>query len=564
MKYAENDRLRPFSNLRSLMLIRAVSRIAMLVMTLSLVAIATPAAANNCLQDEYGKKVVCTANDVSIASASNIRKLDGTPLTTCPSGGTFSFIADFHIVTTATARENIGMYFQTAGGSNALTGTCSDNIISPLHDAGANGIVSCGSGAGQIPCLGSALYHEYDTSLAGDNCGDTTSADGTNQIVTVEVDNAKCQAAAGSKNVALPACTSWQQPGGALLCASSPPNTGWPYVPAAVPGSPSKCNCNTALTIPVQVQTPGVTVTKSATPTSVNDPGGTVTYSVAVTNNLSGFGNVTLNQICDSAYGTIVTQADQPACPTGITGLDGTASTASPASCSVPQTITFGSTYTCTFTVNETEQYSSPSVTDIATANGVGQDGVAPFSNQSNSVTVTFNEAPTTATTAKSFISTQAGCATVRYDVDIHNTSGADETLMLEASAPGTPPVVALNDSQYGDVTKVQGNVLGTTCGIASGSYGLGTMASGKPGALMSTAGTLPSTIATGGDYTCQFDAQFCSGLGTVTTSTGSCNGIQQTDTITPALLDDEGNPFTNVSNTLTVSECFSADVQSQ
>jgi len=135
---------------------------------------ASPAAAGNCLKDVYGKNVQCTANDVSIASASNIRKLDGSTLSTCPAGGYFDFIADFHIVTTATSRENIGMYFQTAGGSSALTGTCSDNIISPLHDPGANGVGTCGSGINQIPCLGSALYHEFDTSLVGDNCGDTT------------------------------------------------------------------------------------------------------------------------------------------------------------------------------------------------------------------------------------------------------------------------------------------------------------------------------------------------------------------------------------------------------
>jgi hypothetical protein len=513
---------------------------------------ASPAAANNCLKDEYGKNVQCSANDVSVASASNVRKLDGSSLTTCPANGTFSFIADFHIVTTATSRQNIGLYFQTAGGSSALTGTCSDNIISPLHDPGQNGIVSCGSGVGQVPCLGSALYHENDTSLTGDNCGDTLSADGNDQIVTVEVDNALCKAAAGSKNVALPACTSWQQPGGALLCASTPPNKGWPYVTAAVPGSPSKCNCNTALTIPVQVQSPGVTVTKSADPTSVTDPGGTVTYSVAVKNDLSGFGTVTLNQICDSAYGTIATVSGQPACKPGITGLDGTAK---PLSCSLPQQIAFGNTYTCTFTADLTEPNSSPSVTDVATANGVGQDGVTAFSNTSNSVTVTFNEAATTASTVKSFVSTQAGCATVRYGVDIHNSSSADETLTLLASAAGTPPVIALNDSQYGDVTKVQGKVLGTTCGQTAGQ---GTL-NGSAGA-----GALPTTIATGADYKCLFDAQFCGALGSVTTGTGTCNGLQQIDTITPALLDDEGNAFTNSSNTLTVSECFSPDVQSK
>jgi hypothetical protein len=538
--------------------------LAMVMTMLALVTSATIAsAAGNCLKDEYGKNVQCSANDVSVAFADNPRDLQGNPLTGpgkgCAAGQMFSFIADFHIVTTATARENIGLYFQTGGGSSALTGgTCSDNIISPLHDPGQNTTGSCGSGAGQVPCLGSALYHEYDTSLTGDNCGDTTSADGTNQIVTVEVDNALCKAGINGL-LSLPNCTSWQQPGGALLCASSPPNKGWPWVPAAIPGSPSKCHCDGSFTVPIQVQTPGVSVTKSADKTSLDDPGGTVTYTVAVTNNKSNFGSVTLNQVCDSAYGTIAAVTGQTTCPAGIPGLDGTAT---PASCKLPATIALGSTFNCTFTANMTEQ-NSP-VTDTATANGVGADGVTGFSAPSNSVTVTVNEAPTTATTTKSFVSTQAGCATVRYSVDIHNSSSADETLKLLASAAGTPPIIALNDSQYGDVTQKQGNVLGTTCGVANNSYGLGTMASGQPGALLSTAGTLPATIAAGADYTCQFDAQFCGAIGSVTKSSGTCNGIQQIDTITPALLDDEGNTFTNTSNQLTVSECFSPDVQSQ
>jgi hypothetical protein len=528
---------------------------------------ALPASASNCLKDEYGKSVTCTANDVSVASASNPRHLDGSPLQSCSAGQPFSFIADFHIVTTATARENIGLYFQTAGGSNALTGTCSDNIVSPLHDSGQNGILNCGSGAGQVPCLGSALYHEFDTSLTGDNCGDTTSADGTNQIVTVEVDNVQCKAGANGL-LSLPNCTSWQQPGGAILCASSPPNTGWPWVPAAIPGSPSKCNCNAGFTVPIQVQTPGVSATKSCsvngganqTSCSMNDPGGTVTYTVAVTNDKSNFGSVTLNKICDNVYGTIATAAGQSACPAGAAGLDGTAT---PVSCTLPSTIALGGTFNCTFTANATEQ-NSP-VTDTATASGVGADGVTGFFAQSNSVTVTLNEAASTAVTTKSFVSNQAGCTTVRYGVDIKNTSSADETLTLLASNPtANPPVIALSDSQYGDVTKIQGSVLGTTCGVAVGSYGLGTMASGKPGALLSTAGVLPTAIAVGGDYTCQFDAQFCGAFGSITTSNSTCKGLQEKDTLTPALVGDEGEAVTNTSNSLTVSECLTTDVQSQ
>jgi hypothetical protein len=100
---------------------------------LALLLRASPASANNCLKDEFGKNVTCTAGDVKIASASNIRALDGTALKSCNSGSTFSFVADFLVVTTATARENIGLYFATAGQSSALTGTCSANIISPLH-----------------------------------------------------------------------------------------------------------------------------------------------------------------------------------------------------------------------------------------------------------------------------------------------------------------------------------------------------------------------------------------------------------------------------------------------
>src|SRR6266576_6532082 len=100
---------------------------------LEVAVLAATASAQTCLKDEYGKNVQCTANDVRVAFADNPRALDGTSLTSCTAGATFSFVADFHVVTTATARENIGLYFQTNGGANALTGTCSDNIISPPH-----------------------------------------------------------------------------------------------------------------------------------------------------------------------------------------------------------------------------------------------------------------------------------------------------------------------------------------------------------------------------------------------------------------------------------------------
>jgi hypothetical protein len=92
--------------------------------------------AQTCIEDRYfqatGGHLTRTANDVRIARASNIRDTSGNPLESCVSGQTFSFIADFTVQTTATARYDIGLYFATDGDPNhdgALAGQCSTNII---------------------------------------------------------------------------------------------------------------------------------------------------------------------------------------------------------------------------------------------------------------------------------------------------------------------------------------------------------------------------------------------------------------------------------------------------
>src|SRR5262245_59563659 len=127
----------------------------------ALTTLAPLAFAANCLQDEFAaagfhQKLNCTANDVRIAEAVNPRAPDGTPITTCFAGTTFSFIADFQVVTTATSRENIGLYMATGGQSSALTGQCVDNIMSPLQLA----VDSQTSAAGGPHCLGCALLLE--------------------------------------------------------------------------------------------------------------------------------------------------------------------------------------------------------------------------------------------------------------------------------------------------------------------------------------------------------------------------------------------------------------------
>lgn len=156
----------------------------------------------NCMADRYfnatGGHLTCTANDVRIAKAGNIRGIDGNPLSSCVSGQTFSFIADFTVETTATARYDIGLYFATDGDLNkdgALSGTCDVNIITPKDP---------------LTGLGSANFVQLDP--APDLCGDINTANNP-QIVTVRVDNVMCQDSDGDGFLNLPNCTSWRQTG---------------------------------------------------------------------------------------------------------------------------------------------------------------------------------------------------------------------------------------------------------------------------------------------------------------------------------------------------------------
>jgi hypothetical protein len=102
---------------------------------LAMAILATPAFAANCLQDVYPQLGQCVANDVVIASVTNTRNLDGTPITTCNIGTRISFVATYTITTNSkSSRSNVGLYFATdnqAGDGKktggARTGSCSEN-----------------------------------------------------------------------------------------------------------------------------------------------------------------------------------------------------------------------------------------------------------------------------------------------------------------------------------------------------------------------------------------------------------------------------------------------------
>jgi hypothetical protein len=552
----------------------AIGILGLLAMTL----LAMPASAqNNCLQDEYKaagnrQKLNCTANDVRVAKVINVRDLAGNKITECQPGN-FSFIADFLVQTTSSsARSNIGLYFSLNDVNvqpTALTGSCSDNIISPPHTC-PGGTAVCGSSS----------FEELDpgepTSGSPIGCGDTSSNDPAvclnssnqvvacpapaggstfpaTQIVTVRIDNFPCTAPSGSNQLVLPNCTSWQVPGSTITCTSTAPN--YPYSIAAIPGSPSKCNCDT-IPLGVTVQSPQVAVTKACTTaTTTGDTnascdialpseGGAVTYTVRITNN-SNFGDVVVKEICDDQYGTIFQASGYtPNCPAGTIGTKGTLGTTT----CTGATVTKGSTYLCTFNATQAEDVT---VTDKVTVRGVGSTGnpPPPFGpTDSSSVTVTSHEAPTTVSITKSLDSTKRACVTVRYNVDVKDTSAttSDETIHLSA----------LSDNGFGDITSVHGDVLGTTCGVANGAGTLG----GTLGA-----GTLPVTIPPDGHYICKFDAQFCGDLGTLNLpGGGTCSGISHTNSVTGTETGDEASDtVTESTNTLTVYECFTSTTSS-
>lgn len=387
-------------------------------------AAARAASTGTCMQDvwqQHGntQALGCSANDVSVARAVNIRGVDGQPLGQCISGQTFSFVADFDVRLTSTQRFDIGLYFATDGDSNhdgALTGTCSGNIIQPASVDPVSGIT-----------FGSPNFIQLDP--APDKCGDIDSGHNP-QIVTVRVDNVLCQDTDGDGLLNLPNCTSWRQPGSNAVCQTSND---------AFPGSPSKCHCDVGFNVPLRVENGLLTATKAASPTSLPEPGGAFTYTISTTN-VAQFTTVTVNSICDNRYGTI---AGAGCAPGSVGAIDST-------TCTVPQVLAPGQTVTCSF-VASLAAADPTTLTDTVTFSGIDGNGKPVSAAASAQIAVT--DVPPTALVVKSFFALLG--SDVREQVTVQNTSAFDAQTLTQ-----------LLDSVVGDITTVQGNLLATTCAV--------------------------------------------------------------------------------------------------
>lgn len=545
--------------------------------------------AQSCVQDLYGKNLQCTANDVRIAKATAVyNPNDGTVKATCVAGTRFDFVATFLVTSTATARENIGMYFAKDGQASALTGgaagagqlTCADNVITPQHD---NPLFPT-STYPHAPKLGEPLfvkgsstpgYEELDTATPTDTCGDISTSD-NNQLINVFVQGALCKAGADG-NVILPNCTSWQQPGGTNLCSyTAPPAYGYPFgTNGALPGSPSKCNCDDTFTIPVAVQNPTLTVAKTClvgtmtTPSSTScafdgtngtqKEGGQVTYGLSITNT-SNFGSVVIDQVCDSYYGPLYTAS-------GYTTNNGCVAAKALVSntCAAEGTPWSISTVgTCGFQANVGELANIPDIITVY-AHGSNDGNITPAP-QSNSITVTSGENPSTATITAGVTSPTANttfCTDITYNVGASNTSTTDESPVTLTSL--TETLVPL-----GDLTTANGStVLATSCNTAGGN-------------------PIPAALTIGGTpYACAFRTHVCGTLATVVKTPGKCTagtcqdgttscttdtqcdvhctGIQQSISVSANAYGDEGvNDTANITvtpGTKTVTACVDTAV---
>lgn len=167
---------------------------------------------DKCMEDLYGKDLVCEAKDVSIANVTDIEFIDND---TCDSPeDTVKFRAKWEVQPTSTKKYNIGLYFPTEGQSNALNGQCS--------------ITS-------LPNSPTPPWYNFDDNI----CGDISSDGPVFPVIELEV---KCLDPDGDNVLNLPYCTSWEQNSSAC---SGPLNT--------IPGAPSKCNCNDGFEVPITV-----------------------------------------------------------------------------------------------------------------------------------------------------------------------------------------------------------------------------------------------------------------------------------------------------------------------
>ena len=231
-----------------------------------------------------------------------------------------------------------------------------------------------------------------------------------------------------------------------------------------------------------------IVVTKTATPTSLPEPGGNASFAVKV-QNASAVDSVTITSLTDDVYGN----------------LDGKGT------CDVPQTLSPGASYDCSFS-GAVSGTAGSSHKDVVTASGTDDDGNPVSDDDDATVSITDVAASIQVTKSASPTSLPEPGGSATFSVMVQNTSAVDSVT-----------ISSLTDDVYGDLD------------------GKGTC-------------DVPQTLAPGAGYSCSFS-------GAVSGAAGSSHK----DVVTASGTDDDGNPvsddddavvtITNLPSSITVTK---------
>lgn len=258
--------------------------------------------AAECLQG-LGSGSVCNASDFQLtkeavdAPASCIEGELLPPIT-----------VRLHMTPTANTRYDIGFFSGDYGQLPIGGSSCTVDALVPLE-----------SGGDFDPLSGSGPYRDLD----GNGCGDTLKSDGE-IIKEFVLDKVLCLDSDHNGKLDIQYVLTWQQ--------QARPNCD-PTDPADLnPPNASKClaaegNLDEIDVLPQPVTT-SIAVTKSASPTIATAPGEEIEYTISIENN--GTQTVSVTALNDDIFGPITSEG----------------------SCSLPQTLKSGETYSCFFTKN--------------------------------------------------------------------------------------------------------------------------------------------------------------------------------------------------------------------
>ena len=453
------------------------------------------ASAQTCIQNvwaAHGNKqnLTCSANDVTLSTATNINIITGgscDPVTgacTCFAGLPVTFTADFQMDLTADTRYDVGFYLATDGDPNqdgAITGQCS-----------ASASLASNTPAGNF----------INLDASPDVCGDITGPFETanNPLFVRAQVSTTCPSTPGQQ-LQLPFATTWRQPGSNNVCGGTGNGTTTNDV---FPGAPSKCNVG-LLVLDITSVSTTIEVTKTALTTGVPETGGSASYSVTVQN--SSAIAVTLTSLSDKPYGDITQVQGAVTATTCVVGDPvGT--------CEIGGSIAAGGSCSCTFTANVPAGDVPGSFVDVVQACATNATNPTPACD-TDDAEVPYTDVSSAPTLSKTASASQCVIDTT-YDVVVTNTNTL-ETLTLNS----------LTDDVFGNITTA--HLANASC---SGSANPGVceqVVSTTCGQAPSGAGTLPAEIVAAGNYTCSF-------VGRTTTCSGTV-----TDKVTGATTDEDG-----------------------